>query len=444
MLSKVRCYAKKYDMLPSGGTVIAAVSGGADSVCLLHLLHRLSEEMGFTLHGAHFNHQIRGDEADRDQEFVRKMCEELHIPCHIGCEDVPEYAKSHGIGLEDAGRVLRYAFFDKIADRIGANRIATAHNGDDNCETVLMNMTRGAGLRGLCGIPPVRGRIVRPLLTVSRDEIERYLIDNNLPHVEDSTNSHDDYTRNRIRHQVMPVLRGINPDFVSKIGEMTQSLSLDRDFLEAQAAKLLHGGALSVSELRQSPEPVAARAVRMMCPHAPTAGQTEDILNLVRGERPSGAVYLTGGKALREYDILRFDTCKIAEKLTDFVIYDGLVRDIPEIGMTVRCRESVCGKIIYKSLNLFLFKTEGLCGTISVGSRREGDRITLAGRNITKSVKKLMIEEKIPPSRRELVPVLRDDRGVIGILGLGQAAGTVPKVGDRVMEIIFEKYRNSD
>ena len=426
-------------MLPVGGTVIAAVSGGADSVCLLHILHRLSAEVGFTLHAVHFNHQIRGAEADRDQEFVRKMCVELGVPCHIGSENVPEYAQSHGIGHEDAGRVLRYAFFDKIADQIGADRVATAHNGDDNCETVLMNMTRGAGLRGLCGIPPVRGRIVRPLLTVSRSEIEQYLIDNNLPHVEDSTNSHDDYTRNRIRHQVMPVLRGINPDFVSKICEMTQLLSLDRDYLEAKAAKLLHGGTLSVSELRQSPEPIAARAVRMMCPHTPSVAQTEDILTLVRGERPSGEVYLTGGRAVREYDVLRFDDSKTSEKLTDFAIFDGLVRDIPEIGMTVRCRESVCDKIIYKSLNLFLFKTDGLCGTITVGSRREGDRITLAGRNVTKSVKKLMIEEKIPLSRRELVPVLRDDRGVIGVFCLGQAARTVPKVGDRVMEIIFEK-----
>ena len=438
VLRKMRASAEKYGMLPHGGTVLAAVSGGADSVCLLHALHRLSAEMGFTLRAVHFNHQIRGGEADRDQIFVQKLCEELGIECHVGTENVPRYAREHGLGLEDAGRRLRYEFFDRVSENYAVCRIATAHNADDNCETVVMNMTRGAGLRGMCGIPPVRGKIVRPLLTVSRAEIEGYLAENALEHVEDSTNAHDDYTRNRVRHQVIPVLKEMNPHFAECVSDMTRLLSTDRDFLEGEAEKLIRGGTLSADTLRRSPEPIAARAVRRICPSAITAEQTRAAMALACGEKPSGRVYVAGGELVREYDILRFTPHESPKKLNDFTISVGTDAVIPEINARVICRRSVCGKIIYKSLNSFLFKSDGLCGTITVGGRRQGDRLTLAGRGVTKSVKKLMIEERIPPSERDVLPIVRDEGGVIGVLGLGQAQRTVPRLGDAVTEIIFE------
>jgi tRNA(Ile)-lysidine synthase len=202
-----RAFAEKHDMLPKGGTILAAVSGGADSMCLLHVLINLSARYDLRIEAAHFNHMLRGDESDRDERFVLGECEKLGVPCHVGRGDVSAYARESGMGTEEAGRKLRYDFFYETAKKIGASRIATAHNGDDNCETVIMNMLRGTGLTGLCGIPPVRGIVIRPLLTVTRSGIEEYLRENNIPHVEDSTNRSDDYTRNRIRHRVIPALR---------------------------------------------------------------------------------------------------------------------------------------------------------------------------------------------------------------------------------------------
>ena len=196
--------------LPSG-RVLCAVSGGADSVCLLHSCLRLARGGDTTVCAAHYNHCLRGGESDRDERFVRSLCASLGVELRVGRGDVAAYARGRGMGTEEAARELRYAFLEEAADELGCGYILTAHNADDNAETMLMALVRGSGPRGLAGIPPRRGRILRPMLGATRAEIEAYLAENGLEHVEDSTNECTDYTRNRIRKLCMPVLREINP-----------------------------------------------------------------------------------------------------------------------------------------------------------------------------------------------------------------------------------------
>ena len=208
MNRKLLDFIRHYHMLSPGDSVICAVSGGRDSMALLHLMLELQDALSVTVSAAHFNHQLRGEESRRDAEFVRQHCKRLGIPVFRGQGDVAAYAKTHGLGTEAAARTLRYEFLASLSP--GA-KIATAHNAQDNLETMLMHLLRGCSLHGLSGIPPVRGRIIRPLLTYPPEELSDYLTKNHIPHVEDSTNALDDAARNVLRHQVLPVLKQLNP-----------------------------------------------------------------------------------------------------------------------------------------------------------------------------------------------------------------------------------------
>ena len=189
-------------MLPAGGLILCAVSGGKDSMYLLENLRKLAPERDFSVACAHFDHCLRGEESRRDRRFVEDWCRAHNIPCTVGEGDVRAHAAACGRSIEETARELRYEFLDRTADALGADRIATAHTADDNAETLLLNLARGTGLKGLCGIPPVRGRLVRPMLTVTSAEVLRWLEENRIPHVEDSTNETDDCARNVVRHRV--------------------------------------------------------------------------------------------------------------------------------------------------------------------------------------------------------------------------------------------------
>lgn len=437
MINKIKAFAEKYDMLPHG-TILAAVSGGADSMFLLSVLNELSKTMNFKLEAVHYNHRLRGAESDRDEAFVVSQCEAMNIPCHKGAGDVSLWAKNHGCGLEEAGRKLRYEFFYETAKNIGASRIATAHNADDNCETVIMNMTRGAGLRGLCGIPPRRDMIVRPILCIARKEIEEYLSQNGIPHIEDSSNFSDDYTRNNLRHHVIPVLKEINPDFANAVFNMTDSLSSDRDYIEGQAQDFIdehtENMTVSVSALLSLPPPIAVRVIRLLSCTQLSREHTDSVIALVNSPSPSGKVSLPKCTAVKEYDTLRFVTENTVKTFEPIELTDdkGVVS---ALGVHFQYKREFYNEIINKSFNSLVFKTEGLCGKIVIRPRAQGDTLTIAGRNVTKTLKKLMIENRIPQSKRDSIPVFCDDMGVIGVPGMGQAPRTVPKPGDEVLVI---------
>ena len=267
---KVKETVSRYKMIPKGSRVLVAVSGGADSMSLLNWLFENRGLYKAEIFAAHFNHGLRGEESDRDARFVRDFCEEKGIPLETGGADVASYARENGLGTEEAARNLRYGFLEKTAEKLGCGLIATAHNSDDNAETVLFNLARGSGMKGICGIPPVRGNIIRPLLGTTRAEIEEYLELKGIAHVEDSTNALDDYSRNLIRHKVMPVLKEINPGFSASVLRMGTLLRDDDAVLDAMAEELIRKsaecGSIPIKALKEAGKSIGCRAIRQMCP----------------------------------------------------------------------------------------------------------------------------------------------------------------------------------
>lgn len=258
---------KRYDMLKSGDNAVVALSGGADSVTLLHGLKSLEDELGIKVYACHVNHNLRGEESDGDESYVRGLCKEMNVPLEVFSVDVKGSVKKHE-SIEERARELRYEAFAAAAEKFGA-KVATAHNACDNAETVLLNMLRGTGLKGLCGIPPKRDYLIRPLIFCAREEIEAYCKENKLKFVTDKTNFSTAYTRNKIRIELMPKLLEINPSFYEGIGRMTSALTEDSLYLEEQAANALKDarleyGKYSSEKLKILPEPLFHRAISLI------------------------------------------------------------------------------------------------------------------------------------------------------------------------------------
>lgn len=426
-------------MLTQGDRVLCAVSGGADSVCLLHYLASRSD---ISVVAAHFNHHLRGGESDRDEAFVKKFCDSMNIKCITEGGDIAAYATENGLGIEEAAREKRYAFLHSAADSEGCRVIATAHNAQDNAETIIMNLARGAGLKGLCGIPPVRGNIIRPLLETSRTEIESYLEQKGLEHVEDSTNRSDDYSRNRIRHHVLPVLESINGAYAASIAENAESLREDEEYLNGLARDFISGRAkgnsVPVSELLALPGPVASRVIRLMHKGRLGAGHVKAILNICRMKSAHAYADVPGMRVSREFDRLIFGQADYL-CLTEREIKPGEELYIPERGLRISCRCETNIAEIHKSLTTFVFKNENICGRMSIASRRQGSMIALNGRGCTKSLKKIYSEAKLSLSDRATRPVIYDEQGPIAVYGFGIAQRCVPQVGDDVIIIEIKK-----
>ncbi len=237
MKSKVKSVIERYNMLSNGDTVVVGLSGGADSMTLLHILYELRDTYNLDIIAAHVNHGIRGDEAQRDQDFCQGVCDALGLKLEVLNVDVPSLAKERGVSEEVAGRDVRYEFFGRLAGEQG--KIATAHNANDAVETMLLNLCRGTGLLGLASIPPTRANIIRPLIECSRDEIEQYIEENNLTYVTDSTNLTDDYTRNKIRHNIIPELTSVNENAILNITRCIGTLREDSAYFNKQVLSLL-------------------------------------------------------------------------------------------------------------------------------------------------------------------------------------------------------------
>ncbi len=261
-INSIRTAVADYDMLRGGDSVVCALSGGADSVSLLHALWRLREELGITISACHVNHGLRGEESDGDMRFCQRLCESLGVQLHLLQTDVREYQQKHE-SIEETARKVRYDFFAKVSE---GKKLATAHNLNDSAETVLLNMMRGTGLKGLCGIPPVRGNIIRPLIYCSREEVERYCSENGLDFVTDKTNLCDDYTRNKVRHSILPEMLKINESFLGVSARMQKNLREDSELLESMAAEALAAAGTDVGyrceDIAKLPRPIRSRVIR--------------------------------------------------------------------------------------------------------------------------------------------------------------------------------------
>jgi len=439
-------FCEKYDMLPRGAKVLAAVSGGKDSVYLLEKLLELAPVLELEVCAAHFDHCLRGAESDRDREFVSGLCEARGVPCYIGRGDVAAYAERNGLGIEEAARVLRYEFLEKTADEIGALRIATAHTADDNLETMMMNLLRGSGLKGLCGIPPVRGRIVRPLLETTAAEILEYLHGHGIEFVEDSTNFEDGCTRNRVRHKLIPLLRELEPSADQAALRCASLLRQDEEFLEKLASDFLaeQKDGISVKALSALPGPVASRALRLAVGRDLSLSHTQALLKLANSPDPHGEADIPGLKVRREYDRLVFGPSGEVPEVEERQLVPGVPLCFEALKLEVRSEFIACKQEINNSDNTFFVKSDSICGNILVGPAKGGEEIRLRGRGCTKTVKKLFQEAKIPKARRAEYLALRDDEGLAALRGFGAAERCAARPGDDVLRISFRQTENTN
>lgn len=425
--------------IPRDTRLLCAVSGGADSMCLLAMALR----EGLNVCAAHYEHGLRGEESLRDCRFVEDFCREKGIELIVEHGDVGAYAKDNKLGTEEAARLLRYAFLEESAKKAGCAYIATAHNADDNAETVLFNLTRGGGAKGLSGIPPVRGNIIRPLLSMTREQIEAYNAENGIGHVEDSTNQSTQYSRNLIRHKVMPILRELNPAFAEAVLRSAESLRADEELLESLAAEFvsskLYDGALPVNELKELPQPIRMRVYRALCGRGLGAVHAQSIDALLCGKTHAHAD-VCSMRVTRDGALLYFGAK--STEIPDRELKIGTPLHLPELDMTVyssfseKCREN------FKTVHKLLFNYEKICGSISITSRRAGDKIRLKGRGCTKSLKDLFRESGMTQKQRELALVVRDELGVIAVCGFGVAERCAPERGHKLLCLTFDNNKN--
>lgn len=398
MLNKLDGFIRQYDLIRQGDSVICAVSGGADSMALLWGLYLLKDKLGIDLAAAHFNHSLRGAESDRDEAFVRKFCEDYKIPVYIEKKQVTAGAK----GLEAAAREARYGFFATLP-----GKIATAHTADDNAETVLMHLVRGTGLKGLGAIAPINGRVIRPMLSVTRQDVLSFLEEYHLTYVTDSSNLTDDFLRNRLRRHVMPLLKQENPRLAENLSAMALRLRQDE-------AALSQSPEYRVDALRQMPQALRLRAIAADLESwgvpEPEAAHLELVEKIIVSDNPSARADLPGGITVcRNYGIL--------ERYEPEMPMEPVILNVPgetrieKLGLKVVCEES---EDLSHGPDAFTVCPRG---QVILRSRNSGDAMRLRGG--TKSLKKLFVDRKIPAVKRMAVPVIADADGVLGVYGIG-------------------------
>ena len=415
---------EQFHMLSASETVLVALSGGADSVSLLHRFVLLRKDRKLTVLAGHVNHGLRGEEADRDEAFCRTLCEAWSVPFLSTRVNVKGEAENTGESVEECARRLRYAFLETQAEKRDA-LLATAHTADDNLETVLLNLTRGTGLKGLCGIPPVRGRIIRPLLFCERGEIEAYCKAHGLSYVTDSSNLSGEFARNQLRLSVTPVVKSLNPSLLSGISRMTRFLREEEELLETLAQNALSAAkkddGFDAAALAKLPSPLRFRALMRLAKNAGGsigAAHEPALTGILHG---GGSTDLPGGVRMMVQRGRLTVFGKEKEEKTSLPVTALAVPGETKVGRRWICtqkmeqdRQNVYNFLFYHALDYAKIK-----GTLRVRSRRPGDKLTLSRRNCTKSLKKLFQEAHLPPKDRDAVAVVEDDEGIVWVEGFG-------------------------
>lgn len=474
VISSILRSASRGIMLDRGSRILVAFSGGADSTALLFGLYTVSGELGISLAAFHLNHCIRGKEAVRDENHCKSFCEKLGIPIVTESFDVPAYARSSGMGLEEAARKIRYERLTACCRDSGYDCIATAHHADDNLETVIFRIARGTGLHGLCGIPAVRYeqgiKIVRPLLECGRDDIEKYIAEQGLSYVTDSTNSDREYSRNRIRQLIIPELKRINPSVISAVSRMTDQLSL-----EDKALGELSDDMTRYPEEGSLPEALLRR--RLISGYESFAGENgldtrleavhiEALSRLSRCGALWSRISLPGEiSAVKGRSGVYFETASAHNVYSreagpegKFFLSSGLnpISDgggdpfgcgaiylkPTDIGECENGCQNLSLKIKNDSINIYKLsihisvKSDKLKNNVFVRKRADGDRIVYRG--MTRRVKKLYQQKKIPPFERDIIPVICDGDGILWIPGIAVRDGiTAASSEENITELFY-------
>lgn len=423
MKTKVFEYIRKHDMLREGDRVIVGVSGGPDSVCLLFLLHELASEYKLDLHAVHVNHMLR-DEADDEEQFVKGICQKLGISFHVAKADVHKYAEETGLSTEEAGRVIRYDAFRKVlGDNVG--KIAVAHNKNDLAETVIFNLFRGAGIRGLGGIEPVNGNIIRPILCLERSEIMAFLEKNHLQYVTDKSNLTDEYTRNRIRHHIIEyaeenIAGGCVANIARAAGHVSEAEAYIRNKTVEAAAECSFEDDDDIriyADRLLKEDPFIARNIiyEMIGMYS---GSKKDITS----EHVNNVYDLLSSDGTKEIDLPYGITVRREYNILSFIRSDDSITkpDNADAKLPVLTRnilEDFDLQNIPRDNYTKWFDYDKITNACELRYRREGDYLTVNSSMGRKSLQDYMVNEKIPKDKRDMIPVLADGSHIMWVIG---------------------------
>lgn len=419
MISKIIEFIEKYNMLSCGDVVVCGLSGGADSVFLLTVMREICGNIGVTVEALHVNHCLRGEESDRDEHFCCELCERLSVPFTAVSCDVRSYAEKNSLSCEESARILRYNIFSEYSQ---GKKIATAHNADDNLETVIHNLIRGTALKGLAGIPPVRENIIRPILTVSRSEIEEYLRKIGQNYVTDSTNLVDDCTRNKIRHQIIPLMKEINGSLVGTSVRSIDTLRSENALIESETdcADGIFANPAEYNEvirrrrisrlLSENNLPVSHKRI----------AECDNILLNGGKLNISGDIYFTPSGL----QTIKPDSTEVISKELE-IGENSIFPDAVLVCEIVDCDNSVKFEFVNRNLTFYLLDYDKIIGRAVVRNRKFGDRLRLHGKGFTSSVKKL-INETIPVAERRSLHFIEDEEGTVFAEKIGIAERVAP------------------
>ena len=426
LLDTVRKTISEYGMLEKGDKVLCAVSGGADSICLLSVMLALKDEYNISVCVANVNHLIRGEEAKRDSEFVKEICRREQIECFYREYDVPAISKERKIGEEECGRILRYEFFEEISKKLLGAKIATAHSLNDNAETILFRLARGSSAQGLGGIKHKRGNIIRPLLDVTREEIEGYLKEHNLSWCEDSTNKLTLYNRNKLRHCVIPHLEEISSGAQKKIVSAARLLREDSMYLSQSAEKVMNesffGDYLLAKPLKESHIAIKRRVIANILEKwgakEITIDKIEDFILFLSKESGKSFDINSSYFAEKSYDKISLVKRQKEEEISQLL---DIERECSGKNWSLKVTISE-NPIKQKSNNVAVFDAEKLSLPLVVRYRQDGDKISQKGMQGSKKVSDIFTDEKVEKHLRDLVPIVEKDGEILFVCGLRKSS----------------------
>lgn len=445
--NQVKKTIEQYHMIEQGDRIILGLSGGSDSVCLFHVLLRLKQETEFQLIAVHVHHGLRGEEADRDEEFVKNLCEQNQIPLKVYRQDVAMLAKEWNMSVEEAGRTYRYQVFRQEAQ--GTGKIATAHHANDQAETMLFHLTRGTGLRGLGGIAPVmcseRGNVIRPLLFITKEKVWNYLCQHKLDYCNDSTNESVDYSRNKIRQEVIPVLQGLNEEAIAHMTHTAELLRECDTWIQTMVKQWVNEE-LSIDQLCRQPVFLQKAIIKEAIVRATgkakdvSAVHVEQVLELCSKATGKQVVLPYETLAVREYDKIRFRSMK------EVAGWSG----IPVTGEGTYMLPDGKGVI---TVSIYPYEGQGFSNNeytktldydtmgqdIWVRYPRPGDRMVINDAGNEKKLNRYFIDEKVDRFKRETSVVIAEGRNIIWVVG-GRIANPY-KITEQTRRVIKITYK---
>jgi tRNA(Ile)-lysidine synthase len=433
--NKVLRTVKESGLISKSDRILVGVSGGTDSTALLLILKALSNELKLHLIAAHMNHKMRGKESDADERFVKNLAKKLGIPFISESFDVPAFAKQNRLNLEDAARRIRYEFFDRAAAKVNANKIAVAHTADDNIETFLMRLVRGTGLKGLEGIPPVRGKIIRPLINILRTDLEVYLRSKKIKPRTDRSNFDTKYLRNSIRHQLIPNLKKYNNNIKEGLLRTIRSVNIDNELIEELSKKAFESlkkekEAASVTidaKAFMSLKPALRAGVIKLCIEHIKKDIEDisfinimDIMDIAGKQRAS--LDIPGSHVEKKNGKLTFLASRPKGAVSREFLYKlevpGMVK-VKESGLEIESDIFDVKNVSYKKKDPFraYLDRDKISGALVVRSRRRGDVFSPLGMKGKKKLQDIFIDEKIDIDDRDKIPVIEDGKKIVWIAG---------------------------